>query len=123
MLHQLSLIEHADSKQKTPQPMYWLRRFLMVSALGVLLRCRSRLLDPLLPQYYERASDQASPAKKPTNRQKFWAFTFTATEFLMVYPLSGGPMAAIHKASKSGPFQRALGIVYAPVIFVVKKRH
>ena len=51
MLHQLSLIEHADSKQKTPQPMYWLRRFLMVSALGVLLRCRSRLLDPLLPQY------------------------------------------------------------------------
>lgn len=39
----------------------------------------------------------------------------------MVYPLSGGPMAAIHKASKSGPFQQALGIVYAPVIFVVKK--
>ncbi len=69
----------------------------------------------------ERASDQASPAEKPTNRQKFWAFTFAATEFLMFYPLSGGPMAAIHKASKSGPFKRALVIVYAPVIFVVKK--
>ena len=39
----------------------------------------------------------------------------------MFYPLSGGPMAAIHKASKSGPFKRALVIVYAPVIFVVKK--
>lgn len=39
----------------------------------------------------------------------------------MVYLLSGGPMAAIHKPSKYGPFPRALGIVYAPVIFVVKK--
>jgi len=66
-------------------------------------------------------SERASPAEKPTNRQKFWAFTFAATEFLMFYPLSGGPMAAIHKASKSGPFKRALVIVYAPVIFVVKK--
>lgn len=68
----------------------------------------------------ESARDQSSA--KPTKRQKFWAFAFAATGFLIVYLLSAGPMAAIHNALKFGPFQRALGIVYAPVIFVVKNR-
>lgn len=68
----------------------------------------------------EPARELSSAADKPTKRQKFWAFAFAATGFLIVYLLSAGPMAAIHNASKFGPFQRALGIVYAPVIFIVK---
>ena len=64
---------------------------------------------------------ELSSAENPTKRQKFWAFAFAATGFLIVYLLSAGPMAAIHKASRFGPFQRALGIVYAPVIFDVEQ--
>lgn len=90
--------------------------------------------DPTLPT--ESASDSpcspvdsvADPSptveltEAPTRRQKFWAFAFAATGFLTVYVLSAGPMVAIHDAAKFRPFQRALEIVYAPIVLIVKSR-
>lgn len=62
------------------------------------------------------------PDDAPSRRQKFWAFAFAATGFLIVYVLSAGPMVAIHNAAKFRPFQRALEIVYAPIVLLVKSR-
>lgn len=56
----------------------------------------------------------------PSRRQRFLAFAFAASGFLFVYVLSAGPMVAIHNAAKFRPFQRALEIVYAPIVLLVK---
>ena len=60
------------------------------------------------------------PESAPSRRQKFLAFAFAASGFLFVYVLSAGPMVAIHNAAKFRPFQRALEIVYAPIVLLVK---
>jgi hypothetical protein len=61
-----------------------------------------------------------NPEQAPSRRQKFWAFAFAGSGFLFVYVLSAGPMVAIHNAAKFHPFQRALEIVYAPIVLLVK---
>jgi hypothetical protein len=64
----------------------------------------------------------ATDEKPPTRRQKLCAFAFAASGFVFVYVLSAGPMVAIHNAAKFRPFQRALEIVYAPIVLLVKSR-
>ena len=61
-------------------------------------------------------------AEAPSRRQKAWAFAFAGSGFLIVYVLSAGPMVAIHNAAKFRPFQRALEIVYAPIVLLVESR-
>lgn len=67
-------------------------------------------------------SDAVTAEEPPTRRQKLLAFAFAASGFVTVYVLSAGPMVAIHNAAKFRPFQRALEIVYAPIVLLVESR-
>ena len=68
-------------------------------------------------------SSAASPNKEesPTNRQRITASAFCVSGFLAFYLLSAGPMAGIHRVFGVPGFQRAVEVVYAPVVFLVKR--
>ena len=57
----------------------------------------------------------------PTRRQKLNAFAVSACGFVVFYLLSAGPMAGLHRVFKVPGFQRAIEVVYAPVVFLVKR--
>lgn len=57
----------------------------------------------------------------PTWRQKLNAFAVSACGFVVFYLLSAGPMAGLHRVFKVPGFQRAIEVVYAPVVFLVKR--
>ncbi len=57
----------------------------------------------------------------PTRRQKFKALAVSALGFVTFYLLSVGPMAGLHRVFKVPGFQQAIEVVYAPVVFLVKR--
>ena len=57
----------------------------------------------------------------PTRRQKLKAFAVSACGFVVFYLLSAGPLAGLHRVFKVPGFQRAIEVVYAPVVFLVKR--
>ncbi len=48
------------------------------------------------------------------------AVALSAFAFLAFYVLSAGPMAGLHRIFKVQGFQRAIEVVYAPVVVLVK---
>jgi hypothetical protein len=56
----------------------------------------------------------------PSRRQKMAATSLCVFGFLVFYLLSAGPVAGIHNVMKIGAFQRAIEIIYAPVVLLVK---
>ncbi len=57
----------------------------------------------------------------PTQRQKFIALAVSAFGVLTFYLLSAGPMAWLHRVFEVPGFQRAVAVVYAPIVFLVKR--
>lgn len=56
----------------------------------------------------------------PTRRQRFAATTLCLFGFIAFYLLSAGPVAGIHNVFKVRAFQKAVEVIYAPVVFLVK---
>lgn len=56
----------------------------------------------------------------PTRREKFAATILSVCGFLAFYLLSAGPVAGIHNVLKVGAFQKAVEVIYAPVVLLVK---
>lgn len=56
----------------------------------------------------------------PTRRQKLAASAFCFWGFLVFYLLSAGPIAGIHHVFKVRSFQKAVEVIYAPVVLLVK---
>ena len=56
----------------------------------------------------------------PTKRQKRVMAVVCTGVFLLVYVLSAGPMAGLHKVAQFRHFRKALEFVYAPLIAIVK---
>ena len=50
----------------------------------------------------------------------FPAFSLSVFGFLVFYLLSAGPIAGIHNVMKVGAFQKAVEVIYAPVVLLVK---
>jgi hypothetical protein len=63
--------------------------------------------------------EAASPAP-PTRRQRIGATTLCVFGFLAFYLLSAGPVAGIHNVLKLRAFQKAVEVIYAPVVLLVK---
>lgn len=55
-----------------------------------------------------------------TRRQKLAATTLCVVGFLAFYLLSAGPVAGIHNVLKVRAFQKAVEVIYAPVVLLVK---
>jgi hypothetical protein len=66
-------------------------------------------------------SIEPDPDARPTRRQKLNAVAVSAFGFMVFYLLSAGPMAGLHRVFKVPGFQRAVEVVYAPVVFLVKR--
>lgn len=56
----------------------------------------------------------------PSRREKMAATTLCVFGFLTFYLLSAGPIAGLHKIVKIGAFQKAVEVIYAPVVLLVK---
>lgn len=67
------------------------------------------------------ASVEPAADVPPTRRQKLKALALSAFGFLVFYFLSAGPMAGLHRVFKVPGFQRTIEVVYAPVVFLVKR--
>lgn len=55
----------------------------------------------------------------------FWkrrsgAAVLSVAAFLTFYVLSAGPMVAIHRSFEVDAFQDALGVIYKPLVFIVR---
>lgn len=55
-----------------------------------------------------------------TRRQKLIATTLCVVGFMTFYLLSAGPVAGIHNVLKIRAFQKAVEVIYAPVVLLVK---
>jgi hypothetical protein len=55
-----------------------------------------------------------------TRRQKITAAALSVFGFLAFYLLSAGPIAGIHNVFKVRAFQKAVEVIYAPVVLLVK---
>lgn len=58
--------------------------------------------------------------KQPTRQQRVAAIALCVVGFLTFYLLSAGPIAGIHNVLKIRAFQRAVEVIYAPVVLLVK---
>ncbi|MBM82732.1 MAG: hypothetical protein CMJ78_19385 [Planctomycetaceae bacterium] len=67
------------------------------------------------------AEADIEPEAKPTKRQKALAAMLTTGVFLVVYILSVGPMAGIHRAADFKEFGQTLEVIYKPLVVIVKK--
>jgi hypothetical protein len=76
-------------------------------------------LEPVAPLRSTSAEPVADA--RPTQRQKLNALAVSAFGFLAFYLLSAGPMAGLHGVFKVPGFQKAVEVVYAPVVFLVKR--
>jgi hypothetical protein len=65
-------------------------------------------------------TDEAVVAEPPSRREKMAATTLCVLGFLTFYLLSAGPIAGLHKIAKIGAFQKAVEVIYAPVVLLVK---
>jgi|GEM_PF-2444205 len=61
-----------------------------------------------------------APEPAPSRRQKLAAAVLSVSGFLAFYVLSAGPMAGLHRVFRFQGFQRAVEIVYAPLVVLVK---
>jgi hypothetical protein len=61
-----------------------------------------------------------SATEPPSRRQKMAATALCVCGFLAFYLLSAGPVAGIHNVLKVGAFQKAVEVIYAPVVLLVK---
>ncbi|NQV24526.1 MAG: hypothetical protein HQ518_09170 [Rhodopirellula sp.] len=66
------------------------------------------------------AATNGTTTEQPTRRQKVAALALSVSGFLMFYLLSAGPVAGIHNVLKIRAFQRAVEVIYAPVVLLVK---
>ena len=57
---------------------------------------------------------------QPSRRERLAATGLSVFGFLVFYLLSAGPIAGIHNVMKVGAFQKAVEVIYAPVVFLVK---
>lgn len=64
--------------------------------------------------------EPATEAVPATRRQKIAATALSVFGFLVFYLLSAGPVAGIHNVLKVRAFQRAVEVIYAPVVLLVK---
>tara|TARA_R110002072_G_scaffold287242_2_gene452717 strand:+ start:53297 stop:53620 length:324 start_codon:yes stop_codon:yes gene_type:complete len=55
-----------------------------------------------------------------TRQQRFAATALCVCGFLTFYLLSAGPVAGIHNVLKVRAFQKAVEVIYAPVVLLVK---
>ena len=58
--------------------------------------------------------------EQPTRQQRVAATALCVVGFLTFYLLSAGPIAGIHNVLKIRAFQRAVEVIYAPVVLLVK---
>lgn len=56
----------------------------------------------------------------PTQRQKLVASALCFWGFLVFYLLSAGPVAGLHRIFEVRSFQKAVEVIYAPVVLLVK---
>lgn len=61
--------------------------------------------------------DSAAP---PGRCEKLIATALSICGFLAFYLLSAGPVAGIHNVLKVGAFQKAVEVIYKPVVLLVK---
>ncbi|MGZ0167938.1 MAG: hypothetical protein ACKVHE_00110 [Planctomycetales bacterium] len=67
------------------------------------------------------ASESKAAATEPPNRrEKVKATTLCVFGFLTLYLLSAGPVAGIHNVMKIRIFEKAVEVIYAPVVLLVK---
>lgn len=64
--------------------------------------------------------DSQDASSTPTRREKIAAISLSVCGFLAFYLLSAGPVAGIHNVLKVGAFQKAVEVIYAPVVLLVK---
>lgn len=64
--------------------------------------------------------DSQDASNTPTRREKIAATSLSVCGFLAFYLLSAGPVAGIHNVLKVGAFQKAVEVIYAPVVLLVK---
>ena len=64
--------------------------------------------------------DQAESVSPPSRRERLAATALSVGGFLTFYLLSAGPIAGIHNVIKVGAFQKAVEVIYAPVVLLVK---
>jgi len=68
----------------------------------------------------ESASKTSSEEpEKLSGRVSRWVLSVSV--FLLVYLATAGPMSAVHRSLRLQPLQRLIEIVYAPVVFVIKR--
>ena len=58
--------------------------------------------------------------RPPTRQQRIVATALCVFGFLTLYFLSAGPVAGIHNVLKIRAFQKAVEVIYAPVVLLVK---
>lgn len=56
-----------------------------------------------------------------TRRERLLAGVLAVSAFLLLYALSAGPMVGLVRTVKMRPFERAVEVLYAPLVIVVKK--
>jgi len=56
----------------------------------------------------------------PSRRQRMFAAALSVFGFLVFYLLSAGPIAGIHNLFEVPAFQKAVEVIYAPVVLLVK---
>ncbi|MHC4875293.1 MAG: hypothetical protein ACYTGL_02265 [Planctomycetota bacterium] len=72
-------------------------------------------------QQNSKSGSSVSAALVPSGRwETTRAVALSATAFLVFYVLSAGPMAGLHRIFQVQGFQRAIEVVYAPVVVLVK---
>lgn len=73
--------------------------------------------EPTLPIDAQAVADSEVPA---TRQQRIAATALCVFGFLTFYLLSAGPVAGIHNVLKVRAFQKAVEVIYAPVVLLVK---
>ena len=90
-----------------------------MTTTGSPLEIETNLLDAQPANLEGRVVDSET-AEPPTRRQKMAATSLCVFGFLTFYLLSAGPVAGIHNVLKVRGFQKAVEVIYAPVVLLVK---
>lgn len=62
-----------------------------------------------------------SEASEPkTRREKLFGAGLALFAFSVMYALTSGPVAFLHKNIQASPFRDVIEVLYAPIVFVVK---
>lgn len=71
------------------------------------------------PESAAAVGDSAS-SERPTWRQRLAATALSVFGFVTFYLLSAGPVAGIHNVMEVGGFQKAVEVIYKPVVLLAK---